>query len=158
MTPSLIQARSGKCAISLEDLSLTTLFTRITVPIPAAADDKGVHFSCDLSNMDGIYVRAHGLNAQKIFPNLLSNVVKFTPAGGQVSCRAGAYPGACAHAQHRYARGCACSACTVLNAFDAQQLPVVLLNRSRQQVYSAKRDTMCGSTPYGTVFHPCPSA
>ena len=56
-------------------------------PIQVIADENGVQFQLDMSGVRPEKIRIDRLNTQKIFLNILSNSVKFTPEGGRVSMK-----------------------------------------------------------------------
>lgn len=75
---------SGKTKIS----SVSTTFDKVTESVVASVSEtarkKRVRFSCKVED-GSLPIRVDQLKLQKIILNLLTNAVKFTPPGGQVS-------------------------------------------------------------------------
>ena len=56
----------------------------VAVPVRSAAAEKGVNFVANAERSYKGYINVDKLNLQKIFLNLLTNAIKFTPKGGEV--------------------------------------------------------------------------
>lgn len=83
-TLTISKANSGKLKIQPEPVRLRELIAAIIVPIQAAAKKKNITFTVDYSNALDRIIMADKLSVQKIFLNLLTNAVKYTPEGGNV--------------------------------------------------------------------------
>ena len=84
-TLMLSKLESGKLKPSYEIIDNRLISGRILVPIKAMADAKGVELIQDRSRSPHVMLKADRINTQKIFLNLISNAVKFTPKGGRVT-------------------------------------------------------------------------
>jgi signal transduction histidine kinase/ActR/RegA family two-component response regulator len=87
---TLSRLGTGKLVLTPEPVQLSELLDYITIPIKAAADAKKVKFILDRSGAQDLVLLADRVNVQKIFLNLLSSAVKFTPAGGTVTFKVAA--------------------------------------------------------------------
>lgn len=65
---------------------VTELENTIRTIIQPLCDAKNIHFDLDLGQMNAP-VMVDKMRYNQIFLNILSNAVKFTPTGGEVSCR-----------------------------------------------------------------------
>ena len=75
---------SGKNAINEAPVNLLTLVEELkTVMVPSAAE-KGVSLEFDVATLAHADVLADEVKIKKVLVNVLSNAVKFTPAGGRV--------------------------------------------------------------------------
>ena len=83
-TLTISKANSGKLKMQPEPVRLRELIGSIIVPIQAAAQKKNITFTADYSKALERTVMADKLSVQKIFLNLLTNAVKYTPEGGNV--------------------------------------------------------------------------
>ena len=83
-TLTISKANSGKLELHPEPVSGQEIFDSVAIPIQESAQQKGVIFTVDRSGVTPRYFFADKLNLQKILLNLLTNAVKFTPAGGRV--------------------------------------------------------------------------
>ncbi len=78
---------TGKLRLDLEPVAVVPLLDTIVDSVRAAAADKGVGF--ETAWPDGaLLVMADPTRLQQVFWNLLTNAVKFTPAGGGITVRA----------------------------------------------------------------------
>ena len=75
----------GKFLLSPQPIDKAELVREVATPIRMIAEERQVRFFVDMSHMKEERVLADVLNTQKIFLNILSNAVKFTPPGGTVS-------------------------------------------------------------------------
>ena len=82
LTISKIENKKFELHPSVE--SKTELIENVVTPIRTAAEEKGVLFTVDTTRSYPGYIRVDRLAWQKIFLNLLTNAVKFTPPGGAV--------------------------------------------------------------------------
>jgi len=82
-TLTISKISSGKIQLSLQPVSTQEMTQEIIIPIRAAAEQKRITFSV-VNSVPPKVVLADKLNVQKIFLNLLSNSVKYTPEGGRV--------------------------------------------------------------------------
>jgi signal transduction histidine kinase len=83
-TLTLSKAGSGKLELHPEPLKAAELFDNIVTPIRVAAANKHITLTTDLSGIVDRTILADKLCMQKIFLNLLTNAIKYTPQGGQV--------------------------------------------------------------------------
>ena len=83
-TLTISKANSGKLKIQPEPVRLRELIDSIIFPIQAAAKKKNITFTVDYSKTLDRAIMADKLSVQKIFLNLLTNAVKYTPDGGNV--------------------------------------------------------------------------
>lgn len=82
---TISKLNSGKLALCNEPMKVMDLISSIIVPIEAAAKDKNINFTYDISGcISGRAFYGDKINLQKIILNLLSNAVKYTPEGGEV--------------------------------------------------------------------------
>jgi len=83
-TLTISKVNSGKLKIQPEPVRFRELIDSIIVPIQAAAKKKDITFTADYSKVLDRTIMADKLSIQKIFLNLLTNAVKYTPEGGNV--------------------------------------------------------------------------
>ena len=84
-TLQLSKLERGKYPFSWEEVDGREFLQSNLTPIWAIAREKGVLLSTDTTGMEPARVMVDRLSTQKIFLNILSNAVKFTPAGGKVT-------------------------------------------------------------------------
>ncbi len=77
---------SGKSRISLSVTSLNKVTESVIVSVSENARKKGVLFHYSIEDGDAT-IRVDKMKLQKIILNLLTNAVKFTPAGGNVNLK-----------------------------------------------------------------------
>jgi signal transduction histidine kinase len=86
---------SGKMPLDVRPLAPTDLVRRAVASHRAAFEAKGVELKDD--SPEGLPpVRADAAHLERVFTNLLSNALRFTPAGGAVSISAGRIDGSVA--------------------------------------------------------------
>jgi len=78
------KSSSGKMELHLQPCRTSEMTEAVATPIRDAAAEKKIHFTADVSAMPDEMIMADRLNIEKIFLNLLSNAVQYTPAGGKV--------------------------------------------------------------------------
>jgi signal transduction histidine kinase/ABC-type amino acid transport substrate-binding protein len=84
-TLTMSKINSGKLELYLEPVSPETIFDSVVVPIRAAAEQKRLTFRTEKSGPTYEPIMADKLNLEKILLNLLTNAVKYTPEGGNVT-------------------------------------------------------------------------
>ena len=80
----LSRLRSGKLVLNPETVSLRTAIENALETVRAQADAKQIRISIDMPD-EPLFVHGDFLRLEQIAWNILSNAVKFTPAGGSVS-------------------------------------------------------------------------
>ena len=83
-TLDLSRIESGKMVLRPTVFSMRKFGSDAVDSVRSAADAKGVILNCTAETFPDIFVCADFLKLQKIFLNLVSNAIKFTPEGGQV--------------------------------------------------------------------------
>lgn len=84
-TLTLSKANNGKIQLHPVPCSTEEL-GRSFLPMAAElAERKGVHFTVDKTGYRSRTILVDRLNAEKIFLNILTNAIKYTPSGGHVS-------------------------------------------------------------------------
>ena len=83
-TLTVSKLSSGKLVLHPELCQLRQLLEAVASPIKEAADRKKLTFQVDFQNLSDIVIRADHLSVEKIFLNLLSNAVRYTPEGGHI--------------------------------------------------------------------------
>ncbi len=84
-TLQLSKLERGKYPFSWEEVDGTEFVKSNLTPLLVVAQEKGVALALDTAGMEPARVMIDRLGIQKIFLNILSNAVKFTPAGGKVT-------------------------------------------------------------------------
>jgi signal transduction histidine kinase len=82
----LTRARSGKLVLHPEEVTIATIVASATDGVRAAAQEKGVELRIQTPH-DGCRVFADPVRVEQVLTNLLTNAVKFTPAGGSIEVR-----------------------------------------------------------------------
>ena len=93
-TLTISKAGSGKLQLHLVPVDSRKLVDSIAIPIREEARKKNITFTVDCSAAAERTIMADELGVQKIFLNLLSNSIKYTPEGGHISMRLYNEPGA----------------------------------------------------------------
>jgi signal transduction histidine kinase/ActR/RegA family two-component response regulator len=75
---------TGKLQLTMVPVSLTSIVEAAVETIRPSIDAKSIHLQLQLSEIDGVAVGDAG-RLQQVIWNLLSNSVKFTPAGGAIA-------------------------------------------------------------------------
>ena len=83
-TLTISKVNSGKMELRLQPCRAIDLLTTVTAPIRESAEKKNIKFTTDFTAIIDEYIAADKLNVEKIFLNLLTNAVKYTPEGGHV--------------------------------------------------------------------------
>ncbi len=84
-TLNISKLSSGKLKLRPEPVACAEIFNAVVIPIREAAAMKKIQFTADRSAAKLPYIFADRLNLQKVILNLLTNAVKYTPAGGHVN-------------------------------------------------------------------------
>jgi signal transduction histidine kinase/BarA-like signal transduction histidine kinase len=92
-TLNLSKLNSGKLKLRPEPVACAEIFNAVVIPIREAAESKRIEFTANKSELALPYILADRLNLQKVILNLLTNAVKYTPAGGHVSLQMGCNQG-----------------------------------------------------------------
>jgi signal transduction histidine kinase len=83
-TLEISRIENGKIVLRPEFVRSGDVFDSIITVIGNAADEKGIHFEAKLLSPTDEYVKVDKLKLQEVLMNLLTNAVKYTPAGGSV--------------------------------------------------------------------------
>ena len=75
---------SGKMRLTLQPLQLPDLLANIQTMISVDLEAKHLHFFTDFSALTHENILADELRLNQVLINILSNAIKFTPAGGNV--------------------------------------------------------------------------
>ena len=84
----LSRLRSGKLALSWETVPLRTAIENALETVGAQADAKQIRIDIDMP-AEPLFVDGDLLRLEQIVWNILTNAVKFTPAGGRISVSVG---------------------------------------------------------------------
>ncbi len=83
-TLTISKLGSGKLELNLEPCRIMDVFHPIGISIKEWCDKKSIRFAADFSQLENKVIMADRLNLQKIFLNILTNAVKYTPEGGTI--------------------------------------------------------------------------
>ena len=86
-TLTISKSNSGKLKLRLEPVYSLDLFDSFLAPVRQSAADKNITLIEDMSEIAHRSIMADKLCLQKIFLNLLTNAIKYTPEGGHVWLR-----------------------------------------------------------------------
>ena len=75
---------SGRMVIHSEEFSFGKILEQVTAVISGQCRNKGLTFTCDISDNLGSYYIGDAMKLRQIMINILGNAVKFTPEGGRV--------------------------------------------------------------------------
>jgi signal transduction histidine kinase/ActR/RegA family two-component response regulator len=78
---------AGKLSIELQDVDLAIIIRNAVDAMLASAKEAGVEVELAMEN-EVVPIRADSTRIQQIIGNLVSNAIKFTPAGGRISIEA----------------------------------------------------------------------
>ena len=78
---------SGRVTLEEAPFSMEALLDRVNAAIGAQAEEKGVFYDASVTGVLSPLYRGDSAKLQEILMSVLSNAVKFTPAGGTVSFR-----------------------------------------------------------------------
>lgn len=84
---SLAKSVSGELRLNLTDFSLSDMLQDIYLMGSSLAQPKGIEVTLDLQVEREIIIHADQLQLHRMFLNLMSNAVKYTPDGGSVALR-----------------------------------------------------------------------
>jgi signal transduction histidine kinase len=87
------QMDAGRFSLDLGDVDLTELVSETVALFAGTAAEKGVEMTSD--TCPSAVVHGDRLRLGQLLGNLVSNAVKFTPEGGQVSVRVAEHDGTC---------------------------------------------------------------
>jgi signal transduction histidine kinase len=80
---TMAQAESGSLQLRREPVDLAPLIQDVVSGFGDQAREKGIHLEMELADMDSI--SADPLRVREVITNLLSNAIRYTPVGGDVS-------------------------------------------------------------------------
>ncbi len=83
-TLTVSKLSSGKLELRLEPCRAMELLATVALPVRELAEHKKIDFQVDFSQMQDDMILADQLNIEKIFLNLLTNAVRYTPQGGHI--------------------------------------------------------------------------
>jgi len=84
-TLDLSRIESGRLVLNPQEVMLNELADAVITSLRPSAELKQIDLQADSASFPQIRVRMDPLKFQKIFLNLISNAIKYTPAGGTVS-------------------------------------------------------------------------
>lgn len=80
----LNRIEKGELKISMEEMSVSEMFSQFRDTIQEVMPDKHQQISCRLKNIEYDRIILDELRLKQIYMNLLSNAIKYTPDGGQI--------------------------------------------------------------------------
>jgi heavy metal sensor kinase len=84
---SLAKSASGELHLNLTDFSLSDMLQDIYLMGSSLAQAKGIEVTLDLQVEQEIIIHGDQLQLHRMFLNLMSNAVKYTPEGGSIALR-----------------------------------------------------------------------
>ena len=93
---------SGKMQLNCGRCDLNDIFRRIEDITLLQARDKSLHITYDHSNVQHYIVNADELRIEQILINIVSNAIKYTPAGKRVDLKAEEEPGTNGRSLYRF--------------------------------------------------------
>ena len=81
---TLAKSESGQRPLAIRELSLSDLLQELYLQGRKIAEDKQIQVSLHHHTPEEIRIRADGLRLRQLFLNLVSNALRYTPAGGHV--------------------------------------------------------------------------
>ena len=87
-TLDLSRIESGKMVLRPEPVKIRELADAVITSLQPSAELKGVTLRADIEALPDEVVEVDRINMQKVLVNLLTNAIKYTPAGGTVELRA----------------------------------------------------------------------
>ncbi len=79
----LARSDSGSEPVSMQEVNVADLFTKLAQDVEVLAQEKGVQFS--LGQIENLAVKGDPLKLRQLFLNILDNAVRYTPGGGSVT-------------------------------------------------------------------------
>ena len=83
-TLQLSKLDRGNFQLSWEKSDSMEFAKELAVPIRLQAEEKGLRFTLDVHGLEQKHILMDRRNTRKVFLNVLSNAIKFTPAGGKI--------------------------------------------------------------------------
>lgn len=83
-TLTVSKLSGGKLQLHPEPCRAIELLEMVALPVKELAERKDIDFQVDFSRMEDEMILADRLNIEKIFLNLLTNAVRYTPQGGHI--------------------------------------------------------------------------
>jgi len=90
-TLTVSKVDSGKLKLAPAAVSLFGLLDEVSVPVRAAAQKRDITYD-EVRPDEDVTLLCDRLNTQKVFLNLLTNAIKYTPVGGTVSLHVACEP------------------------------------------------------------------
>lgn len=84
-TLQLSKMERGKYPLTWTGENSRGFFDKLVTPIRIIAEEKNIHFILDMERLQSCNIMVDRLNTQKVYMNILSNAIKFTPEGGTVT-------------------------------------------------------------------------
>ena len=80
----------GKIQLTREPLLLGEVVTRAVEALRDAAARAGLQLTAEVADSDGLWVQGDATRLEQVVTNLVTNAIKFTPAGGRIMVTAAA--------------------------------------------------------------------